>query len=288
MRLDPHARGQRRLGAPRLLRDLPRGARGAPAAAGRRGQALEGRGAAAARARADASRSAPATLRLGQEGRRDGDALAALRRRRPAAGARRRPADQGAHARRRLGAPGARARATSASTASSAPFSEEIHFGERVGAHRPQRRRQDAPHARCSPASAAPHDGEVALGTARLGRALHPAQRAHATSPAATVLDVVERARRRRSSARWARWPATGSPTRRSAPTTTLSGGQKARLEILCLELEGHNLLLLDEPTDNLDIDSSEALEARARGLRGHGRRGLARPRVPARGSTAS
>ena len=44
-------------------------------------------------------------------------------------------------------------------------------------------------------------------------------------------------------------------------PTDTLSGGQKARLEILCLELEGHNLLLLDEPTDNLDIDSSEALE---------------------------
>jgi len=41
-----------------------------------------------------------------------------------------------------------------------------------------------------------------------------------------------------------------------------LSGGEKARLEILVLELEGHNLLLLDEPTDNLDIDSSEALES--------------------------
>jgi len=41
----------------------------------------------------------------------------------------------------------------------------------------------------------------------------------------------------------------------------TLSGGQKARLEILCLELDGHNVLLLDEPTDNLDVDSSEALE---------------------------
>ena len=41
-----------------------------------------------------------------------------------------------------------------------------------------------------------------------------------------------------------------------------LSGGEKARLEVLILELEGHNLLLLDEPTDNLDIDSSEALEA--------------------------
>ncbi len=41
----------------------------------------------------------------------------------------------------------------------------------------------------------------------------------------------------------------------------TLSGGQKARLEVLCLELAGHNVLLLDEPTDNLDIESSEALE---------------------------
>jgi ATPase subunit of ABC transporter with duplicated ATPase domains len=40
-----------------------------------------------------------------------------------------------------------------------------------------------------------------------------------------------------------------------------LSGGEKARLEVLMLELEGHNLLLLDEPTDNLDIESSEALE---------------------------
>ena len=41
----------------------------------------------------------------------------------------------------------------------------------------------------------------------------------------------------------------------------TLSGGQKARLEILVLEIEGHNFLLLDEPTDNLDVGSAEALE---------------------------
>jgi hypothetical protein len=64
--------------------------------------------------------------------------------------------------------------------------------------------------------------------------------------------------------------------------TDTLSGGQKARLEILCLELEGHNLLLLDEPTDNLDIDSAEALEAALESFDGHGGRGLARPGVPA------
>ena len=48
-----------------------------------------------------------------------------------------------------------------------------------------------------------------------------------------------------------------------------MSGGQKARLEILCLELEGHNVLLLDEPTDNLDIESSEALEKALDGFQG-------------------
>jgi ATPase subunit of ABC transporter with duplicated ATPase domains len=49
----------------------------------------------------------------------------------------------------------------------------------------------------------------------------------------------------------------------------TLSGGQKARLEILGLELAGHNVLLLDEPTDNLDIESSEALERALEGFEG-------------------
>ncbi len=41
----------------------------------------------------------------------------------------------------------------------------------------------------------------------------------------------------------------------------TLSGGQQARFQILLLELGGATLLLLDEPTDNLDIVSAEALE---------------------------
>ena len=49
----------------------------------------------------------------------------------------------------------------------------------------------------------------------------------------------------------------------------TLSGGQKARLEILRLEIEGHNVLLLDEPTDNLDIESSESLEKALDGFEG-------------------
>jgi ATPase subunit of ABC transporter with duplicated ATPase domains len=41
----------------------------------------------------------------------------------------------------------------------------------------------------------------------------------------------------------------------------TLSGGQQARFQILLLELAGATLLLLDEPTDNLDLTSAEALE---------------------------
>jgi ATPase subunit of ABC transporter with duplicated ATPase domains len=40
-----------------------------------------------------------------------------------------------------------------------------------------------------------------------------------------------------------------------------LSGGQQARLQILLLELSNATLLLLDEPTDNLDLESAEALE---------------------------
>ncbi len=49
----------------------------------------------------------------------------------------------------------------------------------------------------------------------------------------------------------------------------TLSGGQKARLQVLGLELRGVNLLLLDEPTDNLDLLSAEALERALAGFDG-------------------
>ncbi|MGH4029001.1 ABC-F family ATP-binding cassette domain-containing protein [Actinomycetota bacterium Odt1-20B] len=40
-----------------------------------------------------------------------------------------------------------------------------------------------------------------------------------------------------------------------------LSGGQQARFQILLLELAGCTALLLDEPTDNLDLESAEALQ---------------------------
>ncbi|MQS39275.1 ABC-F family ATP-binding cassette domain-containing protein [Streptomyces katsurahamanus] len=44
-------------------------------------------------------------------------------------------------------------------------------------------------------------------------------------------------------------------------PFDKLSGGQQARFQILLLELSGTTALLLDEPTDNLDLESAEALQ---------------------------
>ncbi|MFF7197858.1 MULTISPECIES: ATP-binding cassette domain-containing protein [unclassified Streptomyces] len=44
-------------------------------------------------------------------------------------------------------------------------------------------------------------------------------------------------------------------------PFDKLSGGQQARFQILLMELAGTTALLLDEPTDNLDLESAEALQ---------------------------
>lgn len=42
---------------------------------------------------------------------------------------------------------------------------------------------------------------------------------------------------------------------------TQLSGGQKARIQLIFLERQEPNLMLLDEPTDNLDLESIEVIE---------------------------
>jgi ATPase subunit of ABC transporter with duplicated ATPase domains len=49
----------------------------------------------------------------------------------------------------------------------------------------------------------------------------------------------------------------------------SLSGGQQARFQILLLQLSGATLLLLDEPTDNLDLHSGEALERAIEAFKG-------------------
>jgi ATPase subunit of ABC transporter with duplicated ATPase domains len=52
-------------------------------------------------------------------------------------------------------------------------------------------------------------------------------------------------------------------------PFSSLSGGQQARVQILLLELAGSTLLLLDEPTDNLDLASAQALQEGLEGYAG-------------------
>ena len=139
------------------------------------------------------------------------------------------------------------------------PFEEEIHFGERIGLIGPNG--SGKTHLiRLLAGEAIPHDGEMRLGN-RVSAGLFTQLNARADLEGRGVLDVVqERLGALEPSMRaLARYRLQEAANR---STDTLSGGQKARLEILCLELEGHNLLLLDEPTDNLDIDSSEALEA--------------------------
>jgi ATPase subunit of ABC transporter with duplicated ATPase domains len=138
-------------------------------------------------------------------------------------------------------------------------FEDEIHFGERVGLIGPNG--SGKTHLiRLLAGEPIPHDGELRLGN-RVSAGLFTQLNARADLAGRGVLNVVqERLGALEPSMRaLARYRLQDAAHR---STDTLSGGQKARLEILCLELEGHNLLLLDEPTDNLDIDSSEALEA--------------------------
>jgi ATPase subunit of ABC transporter with duplicated ATPase domains len=52
-------------------------------------------------------------------------------------------------------------------------------------------------------------------------------------------------------------------------PAETLSGGERKRLVLDLLFASDAQVLLLDEPTDNLDIDSSEALESALEGFEG-------------------
>jgi len=60
-----------------------------------------------------------------------------------------------------------------------------------------------------------------------------------------------------------------GSGLAADAPMTSLSGGQAARVGLAALLLSRFDVVLLDEPTNDLDLDGLDRLEAFVRGLRG-------------------
>ncbi|WP_433225704.1 ABC-F family ATP-binding cassette domain-containing protein [Microtetraspora malaysiensis] len=145
------------------------------------------------------------------------------------------------------------------------PFDAEIWYGERIGvlgsngsgkSHFLRLLEQAADGA----VPATPHSGTVRLGARVVpGRFVqtHARPDLHGRTPADLVMagHALTLNEAMAALARYELAPAAGQRFE------TLSGGQQARLQILLLELSGATLLLLDEPTDNLDLASAEALQ---------------------------
>ena len=151
------------------------------------------------------------------------------------------------------------------------PFSAEIWYGDRIGilgsngsgkSHFLRLLSQVAEDAieEADPAGPVPYSGVARLG-ARVVPGLFAQTHARPEFEGRTPCEIVmtEHARLRREAmsalARYELQHCADQPFR------LLSGGQQARLQILLLELAGATLLLLDEPTDNLDLASAEALQ---------------------------
>jgi ATPase subunit of ABC transporter with duplicated ATPase domains len=139
-------------------------------------------------------------------------------------------------------------------------FSDEIHFGERVGVIGPNGSGKTQ-LMRVLAGSRAPDAGELVLGP-RVSAGFFTQLQSRRDFAGRPVLEIVlEHVRGAGVQSAMGALARYGLVDAARRDYDVLSGGEKARLEILALELEGHNLLLLDEPTDNLDIDSCEALE---------------------------
>jgi ATPase subunit of ABC transporter with duplicated ATPase domains len=146
-------------------------------------------------------------------------------------------------------------------------FDDEVHHGERIGLIGPNGTGKTLLMRALAGDPASAHEGELRTG-ARVTAGYFAQVTDHPELADATPLEVVsgQAGNLERTMAILGRYGLAGTAKQ---PYATLSGGQKARLEILLLELSGVNLLLLDEPTDNLDLVSCRALETALQGFRG-------------------
>ncbi|MDR6622287.1 ATP-binding cassette domain-containing protein [Sinomonas atrocyanea] len=160
------------------------------------------------------------------------------------------------------------------------PFSSEIWFGDRVavlgsngsgkshflrllalGGTDPAREHLPVSEVVITPV---PHEGTVRLG-ARVRPGYFAQTHSRPDLAGRTLLEILHRGDEHRSGL--AREAAAGAldgyglAGQSEQKYESLSGGQQARFQVLLLQLSGATLLLLDEPTDNLDLHSGEALE---------------------------
>ena len=138
------------------------------------------------------------------------------------------------------------------------PFTTEVYFGERIGVIGPNGSGKSH-FLKLLAGEAIEHSGEVRLG-ARVEPSLF--SQLH-DRPELGALSIVEIMQKRGFELGRAISALKRYELHRDAdiPFSLLSGGQQARFQLLLMEAESPTLLLLDEPTDNLDVESADALE---------------------------
>ena len=137
---------------------------------------------------------------------------------------------------------------------------------------RTQRRRQDDPDRGAGGLSRAwcagrgrhraDRGGQAPHRTQRQARLLLPARRGAETGTARTVLEAtthVTKLTPNKARALLGRFMFSGEESEK--PLDGLSGGERRRLSLAILVHSGANVLILDKPTNHLDLESREALE---------------------------